>query len=117
MKKILVIHTKYRITGGEDIAVDSEVATLKKYFNVETLYFSNKDTDNFFKQIFSFIRNKNPNANKILTEKLNKFNPDLVYIHNTWFKPSLGIFKILDNKGVKYYLKLHNYRFDCGRYY
>tara|TARA_Y100000992_G_scaffold146171_1_gene97255 strand:- start:3999 stop:5171 length:1173 start_codon:yes stop_codon:yes gene_type:complete len=116
MKKILVIHTKYRITGGEDIAVDSEVATLKKYFNVETLYFSNKDTDNFFKQIFSFIRNKNPNANKILTEKLNKFNPDLVYIHNTWFKPSLGIFKILDNKGVKYYLKLHNYRFDCGRY-
>ena len=47
MKKILVIHTKYRITGGEDIAVDSEIATLKKYFNVETLYFSNKDTDNF----------------------------------------------------------------------
>ena len=37
--KNFVIHTKYRITGGEDIAVDSEVATLKKYFNVETLFF------------------------------------------------------------------------------
>ena len=57
MKKILVIHTKYRITGGEDIAVDSEVATLKRYFNVETLYFSNNKTEKLFKQIISFFRN------------------------------------------------------------
>ena len=56
MKKILVIHTKYRITGGEDIAVDSEVATLKRYFNVETLYFSNNKTEKLFKQIISFFR-------------------------------------------------------------
>ena len=61
MKKILVIHTKYRITGGEDIAVDSEVATLKRYFNVETLYFSNNKTEKLFKQIISFFRNKNQN--------------------------------------------------------
>ncbi len=117
MKKILVIHTKYRITGGEDIAVDSEVATLKRYFNVETLYFSNNKTEKLFKQIISFFRNKNQNANKILIDKLNSFNPDLVYVHNTWFKPSLGIFKVLENKGVKHFLKLHNYRFDCGRHF
>ena len=45
MYKILVIHTKYRITGGEDIAVESEVSALKNNFLVETLYFSNKDID------------------------------------------------------------------------
>ena len=117
MKKILVIHTKYRITGGEDIAVSSEVETLKKYFNVETLYFSNNKTENTLKQIVSFIRNKNLNANKTLNEKLDKFDPDLVYIHNTWFKPSLGVFKVLENRRVKHILKLHNYRFDCGRHF
>jgi len=52
MKKILVIHTKYRITGGEDIAVDSEVATLKKYFNVETLYFQIKILIIFLNKFF-----------------------------------------------------------------
>ena len=32
MKKILVIHNKYRLTGGEDIAVSNEIALLKQKF-------------------------------------------------------------------------------------
>ena len=44
MKKILVIHTKYRNLGGEDIAVDNEVNNLKNYFDVRTIYFSNETT-------------------------------------------------------------------------
>ena len=32
MKKILVIHTNYQNTGGEDIAVKNEVSFLKKNF-------------------------------------------------------------------------------------
>tara|TARA_B100001029_G_scaffold179449_1_gene188976 strand:- start:2408 stop:3565 length:1158 start_codon:yes stop_codon:yes gene_type:complete len=116
MKKILVIHTKYRITGGEDIAVESEVSALKNNFLVETLYFTNKDIDNFFLQIIYFLINRNTKTNKILIEKLNSFKPDLVYIHNTWFKASLGVFKILNKFDIKYIIKLHNYRFECGRY-
>jgi len=30
MKKILVVHNKYRERGGEDIAVDNEINILKK---------------------------------------------------------------------------------------
>ena len=41
-EKILIIHTHYREKGGEDIAVDEEVKFLSKFFNVETLFFSNK---------------------------------------------------------------------------
>ena len=41
MKKILVVHNKYRNLGGEDIAVANEVALLKQYFKVEELYFEN----------------------------------------------------------------------------
>ena len=48
MYKILVIHTKYRITGGEDIAVENEVSILKKNYEIKTLYFSNKETRNPF---------------------------------------------------------------------
>ena len=35
MKKILVIHNKYREIGGEDIAVENELTLLKKLFIVK----------------------------------------------------------------------------------
>lgn len=41
MKKILVIHNRYQITGGEDIAVENEIKFLQKQYNVKVLYFEN----------------------------------------------------------------------------
>ena len=41
MKKLLVIHNKYQIIGGEDVAVENEVNILKKHYEVEVLYFDN----------------------------------------------------------------------------
>ena len=38
MKKILLIHNKYRYMGGEDIAVENELSFLKDKFEVETLF-------------------------------------------------------------------------------
>ena len=52
-KKILILHTKYRTTGGEDIAVDNEAKSLEKVFDVETLYFSNQEIDSYIKQIMN----------------------------------------------------------------
>ena len=37
MKKILMIHTTYRLTGGEDVAFNNEVTVLKNNFNVEVM--------------------------------------------------------------------------------
>ena len=53
MKKILVIHNKYRLTGGEDIAVSNEIALLKQKFEVKVLFFDNT-IKNYLKQIFWF---------------------------------------------------------------
>ena len=63
MKKILIIHNKYRLTGGEDIAVENEVEFLKKRFQIKTLYFSN-DITSYFYQLIWFIFNKNTKSNK-----------------------------------------------------
>ena len=54
---------------------------------------------------------------KILTDTINSFNPDLAYVHNTWFKASLGVFKILKSKNIKTIVKLHNFRYDCTKGY
>ena len=116
MKKILVIHTKYRNVGGEDIAVRNEIEFLKKEFNVETIFFNNK-IDSYFKQLFYFIMNKNYESIKTVKEKIKIFEPDIIYVHNTWFKASAGIFDLLKNQNIKVLIKLHNFRYRCTNSY
>lgn len=113
MKKILLINTKYRIEGGEDSNINQEILDLKKNFKVELLEFDNKKLE--IMDIVSFFIGSNITSNRILNKKLDEFNPDYAYIHNTWFKAGLGIFKVLIKKNIPVYLKLHNFRYDCTK--
>jgi glycosyltransferase involved in cell wall biosynthesis len=115
MKKLLIIHTTYNILGGEDVAVKNEIKVLKNEYIIETIFFHN---NNFlsFSQIISYLTNNNKKSSLIVQEKIQEFKPDVIYIHNTWFKASLGIFKIIEGSKIPTYLKLHNFRYDCTRY-
>lgn len=114
MKKILVIHNRYQNIGGEDIAVENEIELLKEKFDVKVLFFDNHlgSIWNFLKLFFTSINKKSV---KELDTVYANFSPDIVYIHNTWFNASLGIFKYLENKNLKILLKLHNFRYDCTK--
>jgi glycosyltransferase involved in cell wall biosynthesis len=116
MKKLLIIHNKYRYIGGEDVAVNNEIEFLKEYFDVRVLFFSN-NIEKIIKQSFSFIRNNNLESNKAIEKEIEDFKPNYVYIHNTWFKISLGLFKLLESKNIKTILKIHNFRYYCTRSY
>ena len=112
MKKILVIHNRYLEKGGEDIAVNHEIELLKDKFNVKELYFDNK-INNYLSQAFYFLINKNIKSISRLRNILNDYEPDLVYVHNTWFKASLGIFQELEKHNQNTVIKLHNFRYLC----
>jgi glycosyltransferase involved in cell wall biosynthesis len=114
MEKILVVHNRYNILGGEDISVEKELNLLKEIYKVETLYFNNK-IDNFLTQSFAFLTNNNLKSNKLLRQKIEKFKPDHIYLHNTWFKASLGIFKIIKKYDINLIIKLHNFRYFCTK--
>ena len=114
MEKILVVHNRYNILGGEDIAVVKELDLLKELYKVETLYFDNRIT-NYLTQFFYFLTNNNHQSNRILRQKIEKFKPDHIYLHNTWFKASLGIFKIIKKHDINLIIKLHNFRYFCTK--
>ena len=84
MKKILLIHNKYRDIGGEDIAVTEEIEFLQKYYQVEVLYFNNV-IRSYANVLFSFLTQNNIMSNKRIKEAIKSFDPDLIYVHNTWF--------------------------------
>ena len=113
MKRILVLHNKYQNIGGEDIAVENEIGFLKKFYDVETLFFKNELKNILDLKYLLFSNNKN--SNLILRNKIKEFNPEFVYIHNTWFKASLGIFDVLEEENIDTILKIHNFRYYCTR--
>ena len=111
MKKLLLIHSSYRQQGGEDIAVMNELELLNNNFEVKTLFYENKIKNIF--DILTFLILSNRTVNKHLIDEINKFQPDMVYVHNTWFNISLGIFKVLKKKNIKTLIKIHNFRYHC----
>ena len=84
MKKILIIKTKYKIFGGEDSNILQEVDLLKKHFDVEYIQYDNS-TRLTFSDLFTFFTLRNATSNLKL-KTLQNFEPEIVYIHNTWFK-------------------------------
>lgn len=116
MKRLLIIHTKYQIPGGEDVAVKNEIELLKKNYDVKVLYFEN-NIKNYLTQLLYFLTNRNLKSLKELKKLLITFRPDIVYVHNTWFKASPVIFSYLNKNNHKVLLKIHNYRFFCTRYF
>ena len=115
MKKILIIHSIYSKKGGEDIAVENEIELLKTKYDVEVVYFENK-IQNIIDLFYLVTQNNLKSVNKV-KEALLQFKPDIVYVHNTWFKAGIGIYKLLRKKNIRTIQKIHNYRFDCSRYF
>tara|TARA_A100001015_G_scaffold317756_1_gene435549 strand:+ start:3016 stop:4080 length:1065 start_codon:yes stop_codon:yes gene_type:complete len=116
MKKILIINTKYKELGGEDSNILDEIDLLSKNYKVEYLEFDNSKKLNVF-DLLSFLNNSNFISNKIVSRKIDEFKPDVAYVHNTWFKANLGIFKILKQKKVPVIVKIHNFRYWCANTY
>tara|TARA_B100000965_G_scaffold166375_1_gene138664 strand:+ start:1828 stop:3012 length:1185 start_codon:yes stop_codon:yes gene_type:complete len=114
MKKLLVIHNKYQNIGGEDIAVQNEIEFLENNYQVEVLYYQNK-ISNYLNDLITFLTTKNKNSLSLLKNKIDSFKPDIVYIHNTWFKASLGVFDLLEKEKIDTVVKLHNFRYFCTR--
>ena len=114
-KKILIINTKYREFGGEDSNILDEIKFLEKYFEVDYLAYDNNEKLKIIDYV-SFFTLNNKKSNSLFLEKIKKFNPDLVYVNNTWFKANLGIFDILKDLNIKTILKIHNFRYDFTRH-
>ena len=111
--KILIVHNNYRHIGGEDISVEKEVTFLSKFNDVKTIYFNN-EIKSYLKQFYYFFVNSNKESTNDFIKNYLEYKPDVVYIHNLWFKASLGILKFLKNENVKVFIKIHNFRYDCA---
>jgi glycosyltransferase involved in cell wall biosynthesis len=109
--KILLIHCKYQLQGGEDTVVKQELALLQQHHEVEVLYFQNQSGINGLVQFLSSVWNRS--AARIVADKINDFKPDVVHVHNWHFALGPLVFRKISALGVRVIHTVHNYRLLC----
>ena len=108
--RILIVHTFYKFSGGEDTVVLNEMKLLQNNgHQVELLPFDNNHLA-FMKLVFlPFNIISSIQAKK----KIRTFRPDVLHIHNLHFAASPSIIYAADALKIPVVLTLHNYRFLC----
>ena len=49
-----------------------------------------------------------------MKKRIEEFNPDIIYIHNLWFKGSLGLLNVAKKFDIPVVIKIHNFRYLCA---
>ena len=114
--KILFVHNEYQQSGGEDVALHLEQqALLRSGHEVYSVIFSNKwETENDSKWLAAKNAIYNKSADQLVTDKLEEIKPDLVHVHNIFFRASPSILYACRKQNVPVVMTLHNYRLICS---
>ncbi|MEO8617224.1 MAG: glycosyltransferase [Luteolibacter sp.] len=110
--KILQLWAPYRERGGEEFIVNLVTRLLSKDHQVETCVFEldpllEKKLGPLF-ALTSFYYNAQ--SLKILTDKIDEFQPDVVLSHNIMPAGSYAIYQLLSRQGIPVVYYVHNFR-------
>jgi glycosyltransferase involved in cell wall biosynthesis len=112
--KILQIHNKYFIRGGEETVLNNEKKLLlKNGHKVKQLIRKNKNEITSIFNWFSVLKNLSYSKKSLeILENYFKKNelPDVVHIHNIFPLWSYSVFKFFNEKKIPIVLTVHNYR-------
>ena len=115
--RILVVHNRYQIPGGEDTVVQNEIGMLKKHGH-EVFYYerNNSEMKEFSalqKAALPFNTIYNRSAKKEIKDLIQKHQIDLVHVHNTFLMISPSVYDAAAECGVPAVQTIHNFRFLC----
>jgi len=112
--KVLVVHNKYKIAGGEDIQTEEEISLLKLYgVDVHSFYVSNDDISGINNVDLAFSTIWSEKYYKILLNKIRTEKYDIIHIQNFFPLLSPSIFYAAKKAGAKVIMTAHNYRLVC----
>jgi glycosyltransferase involved in cell wall biosynthesis len=113
--KILILHNKYKIPGGEDAVVLNEAHLLEEYgHDVKVFYFSNEDINGIVSKIKSGVNAFYSYKSKAEVKRvIESFSPDVIHVHNYFPKFSPSIFYLAKGMDIPIVQTIHNYRYIC----
>lgn len=111
--RVLQVHNRYSLGGGEDTISDAEAALLQDAGH-EVLRYRVDNPGSGAKAAVAFSGAVfNPRAAARLRAEIRAFRPDVAHVHNTWFSLSPQAFHVLADERVPIVMTLQNYRLMC----
>jgi len=114
ISKILMVHNKYQILGGEDVVFNQEKLLLEKNnVQVKEYLLDNKiiDHSNPFRIALRTIWSAT--SNKEIRNIIRQEKPDVVHFHNVFPLISPSAYYAAKSEGVAVIQTLHNFRLIC----
>ena len=111
--RILQVHTRYRQPGGEDAVIETERQLLKDAGHVvdRSLLDNPHGLGPSLAALAKAAWNSKAAAKVLDTSQ--RFRPDVIHVHNTWFALSPAVFPTLKAEGYPVVTTIHNYRLAC----
>ena len=118
--RVLQVHTRYRLPGGEEAVVEAERALLTRHgVEVEQLMFDNADLRESRSPLgdarLAMEAVWSRTAHRRIGARLRRRRPHVVHVHNTFSAASASVYAAASELGVPVVQTLHNYRFVCPK--
>ncbi|MBD2664229.1 glycosyl transferase, group 1 [Richelia sinica FACHB-800] len=115
--KILLLHNRYQLQGGEDGVVQAEKSLLESYgHQVFLLEVDNHDIKNILdKALTGFNAIYSHSSKAMVNSKISEFRPDIVHVHNFFPLLSPSIYDACKFHQIPVVQTLHNYRLACPK--
>jgi glycosyltransferase involved in cell wall biosynthesis len=109
--RILIVHNRYRLSGGEDTVVATETALLRSFGHEVEEYYEANDSPfgvgDFPNAIWSF------HTTQRLQSVLRRFQPSVVHCHNLYYRITPSVYWLCYWLGIPVVQTLHNFRYGC----
>ena len=112
--KLLLLHTYYQLSGGEDSVYEVEMSLLQNRGHaVLPLTFYNEDLVSFPSWQQAQLTLWNQEAYRRMRQAIRDYKPDLLHAHNTFPLASPAVIRAAKAEGIPVVMTLHNYRLLC----
>ena len=113
--RILILHNRYKLHGGEDVVVQQEAAMLRGAgLAVEVVEVSNTDISSIGDKVKGGLNSfYSLSARAMVHRQLRNHNASILHVHNLFPKLSPSIYDAAFAAGCAVVQTLHNYRLVC----
>jgi glycosyltransferase involved in cell wall biosynthesis len=112
--RVLVVHNRYRLPGGEDAVVDAEMELLRRNGHAVESYLRDNDELRKMNQMEAFTQAVwSRRTAKDITRLVDAFRPDVIHAHNTFALVSSSLYWAAARAGIPVVQTLHNFRLMC----
>jgi glycosyltransferase involved in cell wall biosynthesis len=111
--RILQVHNRYRVAGGEDEVVERERALLVRGGQQVTQVLVDNPTGALASARALAQSAWNVRAARRVVAQARRDRADVVHVHNTWFSLSPSVVHALSQAGFPVVMTLHNFRTTC----